>query len=288
MTTYQFPLTNDLLTYMTLFGKKADDVMRRQFGMRLNDYRVLAYVSQDMAATASDLAAALGVSKCKVSGLISRLVGKGYLQRGQRHATTQIKLTREGLVLFEEARAAIGDAFEEVLQALSPKQRASFDLGCTATATTFDGFRLYEETPDFVYIYLRSFLLTEQFITKTTRKHGLNLTEFRVMFAALQEGKLEVTEIIHQLLVPKSTLSECIRGLEQRELIELKSIDGRSKMLELTQSGRSVTLRASLEVDHCFLVDVRTSMPNERQLYAQVSEKIVNRERTLRKSRPRA
>lgn len=281
MLRYEFPLTSDLLTYMTLMGRGADRLLRAEYGTKLNEYRALAYVEQGMAHTATELSAALGIAKCKVSGIVSRLAERGLLERGARGATTQLRTTPSGSQFFKASRASLASLFEYVLTDLSPSQRKTFDLGCTVTATTYDGFRLREEAPDFVYIYLRAFLLTEQFITKTTKAYGLGLTEFRVLFATLLNGPMGMSALASELVLPKSTLSECVRALEGRGLVSVRNIDGRTKQLALTPEGRALAQRASLDVDRSFVEDVRNATEVERRFYNEVATKIVNRMREL-------
>ncbi len=285
MKQYEFPLTNDLLTYMTLMGREADRLMHIEYGMKLNEYRALAYVEQGMAQTASELSAALGIAKCKVSGIISSLAERDYLDRSARSTTIKLTVTPLGKEFFKESRSDLSELFDEMLADLSPSQRKTFDLGCTVTATAYDGFRLREEAPDFVYIYLRAFLLTEQFIIKTTNVHGLNLTEFRVLFATLLSGPVGMSALVDTLIIPKSTLSECARTLGERNLIIIRKVDGRTKQIELTSEGRKLAEKASVDVDRSFVQDVRNATEVERRLYNEVATKIVNRVRHLTSNR---
>ena len=274
---YEFPLTNDLLTMTYLLCTVPDKEMRREYGMVLNGYRTLGYIEQGLAYTVTDLARVLDVAKCKVSGYVSGLYEKGFVTK-EKGAGTKVFLatTEEGARFFKEARGFLGGVYEELLLPLDEGQRSLYDMGCTATTTMADGFRLIEEAPDFVYIYLRSCLLTELFVTKTTHRHGLSMNEFRVLFALLQEGEVRAAaHVASTLILPKATMSDCVKSLSKRGLLDTVKLDGRSKGLRLTTTGKEAAKRASLDVDRSFVQDVRSAQPFERNLYVEVAAKIV-------------
>lgn len=279
---YQFPITNDLLTMTCVLSGVPNAKMRGEYGMVLNDYRTLAYVEQGMATTATDLSKALDIAKCKVTAHVSKLCDLGYIVRGEKQGSrVLLSTTPAGSAFFRESRDLLRETFDDMLALLDENQRSLYDMGCTATATMADGFRLSEGAPDFVYIYLRSCLLTEQFVTKTTHRNGLSLVEFRLLFALLQSGGLMPSELSSLLLVPKSTVSKCLQNLGSRGLIASVRIDGRSRMVVLTPSGESLAEVAACDVDRSFMQDVRSAQPFERGLYVDVASKIVERQRML-------
>lgn len=286
MAAYEFPITNDLLTMTCIMVSAPHARMQRAYGLALNDYRTLAYIEQGMATTATELSKALDIAKCKVTGHVGRLCDLGYVRRGEKEGSrVPLATTSVGSAFFRECRGFLLEGFDDMLVLLDGSQRRLYDMGCTATATMADGFRLVEEAPDLVYIYLRSCLLTEQSITKTTRRHGLGLMEFRVMFALLQNEGMTSSELVSLLLVPKSTASKCLDDLERRGLVSSRRLDGRSRALFLTQSGRVSAETVARDVDRSFMQDVRTAQPFERSLYVAVASKIVERQRTLGSNR---
>ncbi|MDO4290284.1 MAG: MarR family winged helix-turn-helix transcriptional regulator [Eggerthellaceae bacterium] len=274
---YEFPLTNDLLTMTHLLCTVPDREMRGTYGMVINDYRTLAYVEQGMACTVTELARALDVAKCKASGYVSKLCTRGFIARKERVGSkVLLATTEEGSRFARESRVFLASVFERMLSPLNQSQRNLYDMGCTATATMADGFRLVEEAPDFVYIYLRSCLLTELFVTKTTRKYRLSLNEFRILFALLQEKDvLTSSDLMTTLLLPKATTSDCVQVLRRRGLLGTVSLDGRSKGLSLTLAGRVLAERAACDVDRSYVQDVRSAQPFERNLYVEVASEIV-------------
>lgn len=286
MATYEFPITNDLLTMACVMVDLPHAMMREEYGLVLNDYRTLAYIEQGMALTATELSRALDMAKCKVTGHVSRLCELGYVTRGEAEGSrVPLSVTTAGSAFFRESREVLSAAFDDVLALLDEDQRKLYDMGCTATTTMADGFRLIEKSPDLVYIYLRSCLLTKQSITKTTRSHGLSLMEFRALFALLQEEGLTPSDLVSLLIVPKSTMSKCLAALGGHGLVTTRRIDGRTKAVLLTPEGRAKAELAAQDVDRSFMQDVRSAQPFERNLYVVVSSKIVKRQRQLNSNR---
>lgn len=279
---YQYPITSDLLTMAAVFGARGGETLK-DHGLTLNEYRALAYMRHDMANTATQLSVMLDVAKCKVSGYVSKLRNLGFIEKGRRSgASFELRVTPCGIEAFGQARDALTRAFDDILSPLDETQRMIFDMGCTATATLYDGFRLTEKTPDFVYVYLRSCLLTEHFITKTTRRRGLGLTDFRVLFALLNaRAPLTPGEISRRAVVPKATVSDCLAKFRLKGLVKFTRLDGRSKSIALTRHGTVLASLTALDVDRSFMADVREATPFERELYVTVATAVADHQREL-------
>ncbi len=281
---YQYPITNDLLTMTALFGARGSDALK-EYGLALNEYRALAYVRQGMANTVTRLSVMLDVAKCKVSCYVAKLCEMGCIAKGRRKGTSyELLVTERGILVFEAARDALTQAFDDILSPLDETQRTLFDMGCRATTTLFDGFRLTEVTPDFVYVYLRSCLLTEQFLTKTTRARGLSLAGFRVLFALLNaRTPLTSAEISRITVIPKATISDCLTKFQAQGYVETSRLDGRSRRVALTKQGTVLASLTALDVDRSYMSDVREATPFERELYVTVATAIVSHQRDLMK-----
>ena len=73
-------------------------------------------------------------------------------------------------------------------------------------------------------------------------EYGFNLTEFGILEALYQKGRLTVGELLSKLLVNNSTLSYTINKLIKEELIEKKccETDGRVFYVTLSSKGHKV------------------------------------------------
>lgn len=279
---YQYPLTDDLLTMTTVFGSRGSEALR-DYGISLNEYRTLGYLRQGMAHTVGRLSVLLDIAKCKVSCYVSKLCDLNCVEKGVRTGTSvELKITPHGIKVFEVTRDAINQAFDDILSPLDETQRTLFHMGCTATTTLYDGFRLTEKTPDFVYVYLRSCLLTEHSITKITQKRGLSLTGFRVLFALLNaRAPLSPSEISRRIVVPKTTVSDCLSKCSKEGLVIIERRDGRSKLVSLTRKGTVAASLTALDVDRSYMEDVRQATSFERELYVTAAKAIASHQREL-------
>lgn len=278
---FEYPLTSDLLTMTSLLRSKANQTMKSHFGMTLNEYRIIASVEQALATSVSSLSKTLVIAPCKVSTQVANLVKRGILvETSHRGRLKIVSTTDEGSLLFSEYRDAIWSTYEELLAPLNSVQRDAFDIGCLATTTMYDGLSYNGQIPDRVYMCLRAFLLTELLVTETTNKKGLRFNEFRVLFALLtSDTLLTPSQLSNLLLMPKPTLSDLIRKLSERELLNFERVDGRSKHLQLTTKGQQLCYEAAVNVDNCFLDGVRSTPKSERLQYVRAAQIIVSNAR---------
>ena len=110
-------------------GQKVDrDLVAqlRRWDLNLAQFDVLAHVGASAGITQQSLADSLLVTKGNVAQLLSRMEGRGLVERRPEGRTNRLFLTGEGRRLFDEAVPAHEALIAERLSVLSPEEQRQF------------------------------------------------------------------------------------------------------------------------------------------------------------------
>ena len=276
-----YPLTTDLITMTVLFRRRAAGVLREQVAQSLESYLALTALDAQSGSTPGQIASFLGLSTSRTSQVLGKMGDDGLLQvlSGAKGARV-LRLTDAGSHMLFRCRAMVLDECKDLLRALAPKDRDAFETGCAATVAMLQGLFYVGQGLDWAYVYMRSISLSERSFTKNAKSHGFSLNEFRVAFALMQaEGTPRPADLEDLLLMPKATLSDILRLLAERGLVEATRLDGRSKAVALTDAGSERAQNAAKHLDEMLMRDVRHAPLPERLQYVRSAEIIVARER---------
>ena len=95
----------------------------REWGLSVAQFDVLAHVGANAGITQQNLADSLLVTKGNVAQLLSRMEGRGLVERRPEGRTNRLFLTGEGRRLFDEAVPAHEALIAERLSVLSPEEQ---------------------------------------------------------------------------------------------------------------------------------------------------------------------
>lgn len=115
-----------LLALARLVDRQAKRSYAENFGLSLAEWRILAILALSGETTVNDLAARLGYDKSQISRAVGVLVKRGALQRSANKADQRssiLRLSDEGLALYEAALPLGRERQKELLAPLSPEQR---------------------------------------------------------------------------------------------------------------------------------------------------------------------
>lgn len=284
---YEFPLTNDLLTMVETFLKTSARALRQRAGISIREFRLLRIIDLGAADTAPELARAASVSGSSAAQTVEALASRGLLVFGDKEGRrTRTSLSVAGASALRCGREAIGNVARFMLSPCDSDQRNAFEFGCTVTAAMLSPYWFADSQPDKPSVYLESFLATEQSVIKTTHEFGLGLAAFRIVFELETSSEpLTATDVSHQLLLPKASVSEALRTLRGKGVVATVPLDGKAKRLELTETGRSLARISAAAVDDCMVNKIRAADAAERHRYVAAASVIAD---SLRNSQSHA
>lgn len=281
---YEFPLTDDLLTKVVVLSDAISVALRDSVEMAVDPFRVLGVVSARSEARSSEVSEALGFARSTAASHLSALASRGYIEKNVLSARYAFyRATSDGERLVAVGRRSIGEVFDDMLSACTKEQRDAFDIGCIFTAATLSRFSYAGGEPDRPLMYCEAVLTTERLIIKTTQKHGLSLTDFRILFHLLTvDGYSTVAEISKCLLISRSNVSERIGKLSAAHLVSACGDGSRIKGFSLKEEGAKVASLCAEDVDRMYVRGVRSTQEGERKQYLAAARSIVARQRRLR------
>ena len=193
-------------------------------------------------------------------------------------------ITERGLDISYKADIALACIHEEFFSPLPPNMRAIVDVGSTAmNQASAEGNRIRDGHFFTAYEVFRAFLIFEQFLTRSTHKLNLSLTEFRIMFEMDRQGGSALPGVLAEaLLLAPSTIAYTAGKLERRGFVKrvLNAADKRTIALAFTKEGFAAFERALNSVESSYPNDMKRSNRTEQDTYKDAAIIIVS---TLRK-----
>lgn len=272
-----YTLTGDTIAMTMLFKSAATRAASGEAGLSLHEFRVLHMVERGAADTAPDLAARLRIAGSKAASASSSLVRRGLLvESGKSSRRMGFAASPEGSRAHAQARAAVGQAFERLLDPCREQTRYVFDVGCMVTSASLSCFSFSGGAPDKVAAYLEANLFALQQFIKTSRECGLSLGEFRLLFALLEGGEARTaTELSRELLLSKSSVSDAVSSLEAQGLAVVRGLDRKTKAVSLSQEGVSRARLSARAMDACLERGIRLTERSELLQFAAAAAEIV-------------
>lgn len=265
-----------ILTLARLMRQAPDEALRRDFGISLSEYRILANVEKGFEQTSAGLARRLGVVPSRASALVSQLKRKGLITtRGQMGRKKLLATTPAGSSAFRTCRKIVQRSYAELLDVLTEEERESFDISTLATALFRKDIPDASQAPDRVYLYIQSYSLSELIFTKYSCKAGVPLKGLNILLALSQKGPMPQIELSRTLLLPKSSVCELVKGLEAAGLVAPCEVNDRPA-LAATQKGRDVADEVAADVLREFSKTVRTTSDMELGMFGVLAGKIIS------------
>lgn len=126
---YRLAITSDA------FSRCLTDVYQRDYGLSREEWRLLFLLARASAVSSRDLAAMTSLDKVQVSRAADRLADKGLITRETMKQDRRLKLytcTDAGRALFEAAFTRVDRCATQILDRLTPSDRAALDRGLAA------------------------------------------------------------------------------------------------------------------------------------------------------------
>ena len=267
---------HEILTLARLMRQTPDEALRHDFGISLDEYRILANVEKGFEQTSAGLARRLDVVPSRASVLVSRLKRKGLIAaRGQEGRRKLLATTPAGSSAFRTCRRIVLRSYAELLSPLDDEEREAFDIGTLATALFRKDIPDASQAPDRAYLYIQSYSLSELIFTKHSRRVGFSLNGINILLALSQEGAMSQVELSRELLLPKSSVCELVHELEAAGFVELCRSDDRLAF-GVTQKGRGVVDEVTTGALREFAETVRTTSNMELGMFGILAGKIVS------------
>lgn len=117
-----------LLTWLyNKMGSQTSRIYRNRHGIGVSDWRVLGYIGIFGPATASGACEVLGLDKAAVSRSVARLSSLQLVEQlPSKGREVALRLTKDGKTLADEMTATAIDIEHELLNGISPKERAEY------------------------------------------------------------------------------------------------------------------------------------------------------------------
>lgn len=268
--------SHEILTLTRVMKQAPDEALRRDFGISLSEYRILANVEKGFEQTSAGLARRLGVVPSRANVLVSRLKRKGLIvSRSQEGRKKLLATTPAGSSAFRTCRRIVQRSYAELLGALTEEEREAFDIGTLATALFRKDIPDASQAPDRAYLYIQAYSLSELSYTKYSHCAGVSLKGLNILLALSQEGAMRQSEISKTLLLPKSSVCEHVHELEEAGLVAQARKNGLPAFV-ITQKGRGIADEVTASALTEFEETVRTTSDMELGMFGILAGKIVS------------
>lgn len=268
--------SHEILTLTRVMKQAPDEALRRDFGISLSEYRILANVEKGFEQTSAGLARRLGVVPSRANVLVSRLKRKGLIvSRSQEGRKKLLATTPAGSSAFRTCRKIVQRSYAELLGALTEEEREAFDIGTLATALFRKDIPDASQAPDRAYLYIQAYSLSELSYTKCSHRAGVSLKGLNILLALSQEGAMRQSEISKTLLLPKSSICEHVHELEEAGLVAQARKNGLPAFV-ITQKGRGIADEVTASALTEFEETVRTTSDMELGMFGILAGKIVS------------
>lgn len=268
--------SHEILTLTRVMKQAPDEALRRDFGISLSEYRILANVEKGFEQTSAGLARRLGVVPSRANVLVSRLKRKGLIvSRSQEGRKKLLATTPAGSSAFRTCRRIVQRSYAELLGALTEEEREAFDIGTLATALFRKDIPDASQAPDRAYLYIQAYSLSELSYTKCSHRAGVSLKGLNILLALSQEGAMRQSEISKTLLLPKSSVCEHVHELEEAGLVAQARKNGLPAFV-ITQKGRGIADEVTASALTEFEETVRTTSDMELGMFGILAGKIVS------------
>ncbi len=111
---------------------------------------------------------------------------------------------------------------------------------------------------------------------EASRKLGMSDSVSKILYAVCFEGgSCSITALCRNTCLNKQTVNSALRSLEKEGLTRLVAVDGKSKMVVLTDKGTDYSLKTA-----CKIIDAENSVLNgwtkeEVNIYLSLTEKFI-------------
>ena len=274
--------TPDLITYIVCYNDIAARTLKRECGLGITEYRMLAYLGDHaQGARPSHLSRVLG----KTPGMISISTGKMLdceliLRCSDVPGRPLLRIAKPGIDRLRDADLVLARTYEEYFAPLPAKLRAVLDTGSMATNTARgEGNRMREGHFFAGFEILHAFLIVEEYLTKATYSENLALSGFRILYALHEAGgMLAPNAICRELIMKPPAAAYEIKRLASTGHVRriANNLDKRSSLIGLSDGGDRVFQRAFAAVEEVFTAGIRPSGQAERDAYKDIAAYIVS------------
>lgn len=275
-----YPLSSELITFVHSLNRTIEQSMRRECHLNVVQYRALSCMRQAGELEEASMERVMTISASQLSQALSNIAKRGYARSRRYRGPAKLwSLTALGNRKIQDADAVLVEACNQVFGPLGPKLGNAIRAGSMLTnqrhgIVRIEGGQFFEE-----FACFEAFLQSERITKETTKSFGVTETEFRILFELYVSGPSSKTALSKRLIMPASVVTEACASLTARSLAfsQVKPDDKRVRTITLTEEGRRFTEEVAEQVDHRNYEDLRPTSTEERQLYQQMADIVVQR-----------